>query len=81
MKMISGKMIFFPCLVAFRKMLRKIFCRRAGGEACVFGKWFTNKKFVNHFLNFNKGFSVNKIILKKTPANLKIFSGKYFTAK
>jgi hypothetical protein len=25
MKMISGKMIFFPCLVAFWKMLRKIF--------------------------------------------------------
>ena len=28
-----------------------------GGEACVFGKWFTKKKFVNHFPNFNKGFS------------------------
>jgi hypothetical protein len=28
-----------------------------GGEACVFGKWFTKKNFVNHFLNFNKGFS------------------------
>ena len=24
-KMISGKIIFFPCLVAFQKMLRKIF--------------------------------------------------------
>jgi hypothetical protein len=30
-------------------------CRK--GEACVFGKWFTKKNFVNHFPNFNKGFS------------------------
>ena len=29
-----------------------------GGETCVFGKWFTKKKFVNHFPNFNKEFSV-----------------------
>ena len=29
----------------------------AGGEACVFGKWFTKKLGVNHFPNFNKGFS------------------------
>ena len=28
-----------------------------GGEACVFAKWFTKKNFVNHFPNFNKGFS------------------------
>jgi hypothetical protein len=29
----------------------------AGGEMCVFGKWFTKKLGVNHFPNFNKGFS------------------------
>jgi hypothetical protein len=29
----------------------------AGGEACVFGKWFTKKLGVNHFSNFNEGFS------------------------
>jgi hypothetical protein len=29
---------------------------RVGGEACVFGKWFTKKLGVNHFPNFNKGF-------------------------
>ena len=29
----------------------------AGGEVCVFGKWFTKKLGVNHFPNFNKGFS------------------------
>jgi hypothetical protein len=29
----------------------------AGDEECVFGKWFTKKLGVNHFLNFNKGFS------------------------
>ena len=28
-----------------------------GGEACVFGKWFTKKNFINHFPNFNKRFS------------------------
>ena len=28
-----------------------------GGEVCVFGKWFTNKNFVNHFPNFTKQFS------------------------
>ena len=29
----------------------------AGGEACVFGKWFTKKLGVNHLSYFNKGFS------------------------
>jgi hypothetical protein len=29
----------------------------AEGETCVFGKWFTKKLGLNHFLNFNKGFS------------------------
>jgi hypothetical protein len=29
----------------------------ARGEACIFGKWFTKKLGVNHFSNFNKGFS------------------------
>ena len=67
MKMISGKMIFFffLCLVAFRKMLWKIFYsvvrkieqKEWGGETCIFGKWFMKKLGVNHFSNFNKGFS------------------------
>jgi hypothetical protein len=30
---------------------------KVGGEVCIFGKWFTKKNFVNHFPNFNKGFS------------------------
>ena len=29
----------------------------AGGEACIFGKWFMKKLGINHFSNFNKGFS------------------------
>ena len=29
----------------------------AGGEACVFEKWFMKKLGINHFPNFNKGFS------------------------
>ena len=29
----------------------------AGGEACIFGKWFMKKLDVNHFPNFNKRFS------------------------
>ena len=56
---------FFLYLFAFRKMLLKIFYnvvqkieqKRPRGEACVFGKWFTKKLGVNHFPNFNKGFS------------------------
>ena len=28
----------------------------AGGEACVFGKWFTKKLNIDHFSNFNKEF-------------------------
>ena len=61
MKMISGKMIFF-----FRVWLHsenilqccvKDRIEGVGVAACVFGKWFTKKKFVNHFPNFNKGFS------------------------
>ena len=56
---------------------------------CVFGKWFTKKKFVNHFPNLTKDFPVNgnyfpfdyHFTTKQTPKNLKIFSGKYFTAK
>ena len=28
-----------------------------GGEAGVFGKWFTKKNFINYFPNFNKRFS------------------------
>jgi hypothetical protein len=59
------KMIFFLCLVALQKMLRKIFYsfvrkieqKGRRSEACVFGKWFMKKLGVNHFPNFNKGFS------------------------
>jgi hypothetical protein len=65
MKMILWKMIFFPCLVAFRKILQKIFYsvvrkieqKERGDETCVFEKCFTKKLGVNHFPNFNKGFS------------------------
>jgi hypothetical protein len=65
MKMISGKIIFFPCLIAFQKMLRKIFYsvmrkieqKGRGAETYVFEKWFTKKLDINHFPNFNKGFS------------------------
>ena len=28
-----------------------------GGEACIFEKWFMKKLGINHFPNFNKGFS------------------------
>ena len=38
-----------------------------GGEACVFGKWFTKKKFVNHFPNFNKGFSSQRKLFSVWP--------------
>ena len=31
--------------------------KRAGGEACIFGKWFTKKLGVNLFPNVNKEFS------------------------
>jgi hypothetical protein len=59
---------FFSCLVVFRKIfysvIRKIekkgrggARRGGGGEAFVFKKWFMKKLSVNHFPNFNKGFS------------------------
>ncbi len=61
-------------------------------EEYVFGKWFTKKKIVNHFPNFNKGFSGQRnygnyfpfdyyFIVKQTLVNLKIFFKKYFTTK
>ena len=61
-KCFQMKMIFFfPCLVAFRKIfysvVRKIEQKGRRVEACVFGKCFTKKLVVNHFPNFNKGFS------------------------
>ena len=63
--MILGKNIFFlvfSCIPenALENILQccvKDRTEGVGGEACVFGKWFTKKNFVNHFLNFNKGFS------------------------
>jgi hypothetical protein len=63
MKMISGKMIFFffsvfGCIPEnILQCCVKDKAEGAGGEACVFGKWFTKKLDVNHFPNFNKGFS------------------------
>jgi hypothetical protein len=33
-----------------------------GGEAGVFGKWFTKENFVNHFSNFNKEFFDQRIL-------------------
>ena len=64
-KCFQMKMIFFQCLVAFRKILRKIFYsvmqkieqNEQGVRHAFFGKWFTKKLDVNHFPNFNKGFS------------------------
>ena len=38
-----------------------------GGVACVFGKWFTKKLDVNHFLNFNKGFSGQRKLFSVWP--------------
>ena len=35
----------------------KVRAEGAGGEACGFGKWFMKKLGINHFPNFNKGFS------------------------
>jgi hypothetical protein len=66
--MISGKMIFFFFFSVFGcipenarenilQCCAKDRVEGAGGEACVFGKWFTKKLGVNHFPNFNKGFS------------------------
>jgi hypothetical protein len=67
MKMISGKMIFFFFFFFFyefgcipENILQccvKDRVEGVGGKACVFGKWFTKKLDVNHFPNFNKGFS------------------------
>jgi hypothetical protein len=60
------KMIFFfsvfGCILenALENILQYCAKYRAegvGGEACVFGKWFTKKLGVNYFSNFNKGFS------------------------
>jgi hypothetical protein len=90
MKMILGKMIFFfvfGCIPknAPKNILQCYVKDRAegvGGEACVFGKWFMEKNFVNHFpVNGNYFPFDHHFTAKQTPANLKIFSGKYFTAK
>ena len=65
MKMISGKMIFFSVFGCIPENVPEniLQCcakdRAEGteGEVCIFGKWFTKKLEVNHFPNFNKGFS------------------------
>ena len=60
-EIILGKMIFFSvfgCIL--ENILQCCVKDRAegvGGEVCIFEKWFTKKNFVNHFPNFNKGFS------------------------
>jgi hypothetical protein len=38
-------------------VMQKIEQNGGGGETCVLRKWFTKKFGVNHFSNFNKGFS------------------------
>ena len=62
-----------------------------GGYSCVvsFGKWYTEKYFVNHFLIFYTWFPINgnhlyltRILQQnKRPQIFKTFSGKHFTAK
>jgi hypothetical protein len=68
MKMISRKMIFFFFFSVFgcipenaSKNILQCYAKdreeETRAEACVFKKWFTKKLDVNHFSNFNKGFS------------------------
>jgi hypothetical protein len=84
----------FSCILenALKNILQycvKYRAEGAGGEACVFGKWFTKKLGVNHFQILTKDFPVNgnyfpfdhHFTVKQIPANLKIFSKNYFTAK
>jgi hypothetical protein len=69
MKMISGKMIFFSVFVCIPENAPKNILQcyakdraeGARGEACVFGKLFMKKLDVNHFPNFNKGFSGQRV--------------------
>ena len=42
------------------------------GEACVFRKWFTKIYFVNHFSNFNKGFSNQRTLFSYITKDVKI---------
>ena len=58
MKMIFFFFFVFGCILEnILQSCAKDKVEGAGGEACVFGKWFTKKLDVNHFPNFNKGFS------------------------
>ena len=65
MQMISRKTFVFPVFICILENASKNIlqcCAKdreevAGGETCVFGKWFTKKLGVNHFPNFNKEFS------------------------
>ena len=69
-KWFPGKWFFFVCVCVcvFGCIPKNVpenilqFCIKdiaegARGEVYVFGKWFTKKLGVNHFPNFNKGFS------------------------
>ena len=60
-KMISRKIVFFFFVFGYipKNILQCYMedrAERAGGETCVFRKWFTKKLRVNHFSNFNKEF-------------------------
>ena len=62
MKMIFFFFSVFGCiqenvLENIYSVVRKIEQKEWRGETCIFGKWFTKKLGVNHFSNFNKGFS------------------------
>ena len=69
MQMISGKMIFFfsvfGCIL--ENTPENILQCLTQCEVCVFGKWFTKKLNVNHFLNFNKGFSGQRKLFSVWP--------------
>ena len=72
MKMIPGKMIFFSVfgcipentLENILQCCEKDRAEEAGGEACIFENGYETKKLdVNHFPNFNKGFSGQRKLL------------------
>ncbi len=52
-----------------------------GGEACVFGKSIFQILTKDFLVNGNYFPFDHHFTAKQTPANLKIFSKKYFTAK
>ena len=71
---LKGKWLFFNVWLYSGKYFEKYFTvlcerysKRGGGEACIFGKWFTKKLGINYFLNFNKGFSGQRKLFSVWP--------------